>query len=342
VRKKPWELHVIVCLHLLILGAASSEQWFGTVREWHFVVIGAMAVSLVGLFRGNRFVWGILTGVFAVLSAVTAWADVSLILQYGFRMHWLFRNTHALVLLCAGTFGLLLNCRFRGAIPAPARPLWDDAPLLTRVIAVFASILFLGAGLASFSIVLLLQFRRSYGEYRWPYELKTLASAEADFRANDRDENGRNDFWTGDVQGLYALIPKGGKNPIKLIELSAALSDGDPRSSYYPPLSDPPHPRGGAWLAALAEDRSVTPAEHYHTPAEPLNRERFGFLHYPNDYIGGGRYAFIVNENNTVFRTVLKSDIRGSDRNPPGPVKDPEFLHWPSDDELKARWSKLD
>ena len=32
--------------------------------------------------------------------------------------------------------------------------------------------------------------------------LRSLASAQADFRGNDRDGNGIQDFWTGDVAGL--------------------------------------------------------------------------------------------------------------------------------------------
>src|SRR5262245_14151844 len=66
--------------------------------------------------------------------------------------------------------------------------------------------------------------------------LKTLASAEADFRANDRDWNHVNDFWTGNVSGLYTVTSaaiKGAEYPsttdmsIKLIELSVASADAD-------------------------------------------------------------------------------------------------------------------
>src|SRR5438093_367005 len=35
--------------------------------------------------------------------------------------------------------------------------------------------------------------------------LKSFASAEADFRANDRDNNRVNDFWVADVSGLYRV-----------------------------------------------------------------------------------------------------------------------------------------
>lgn len=62
--------------------------------------------------------------------------------------------------------------------------------------------------------------------------LKTLSVAEADFRANDRDWCSVNDFWTGDVVGLYTLTSAAvsgegsAKDPsILLIELSVAAVD---------------------------------------------------------------------------------------------------------------------
>jgi len=75
--------------------------------------------------------------------------------------------------------------------------------------------------------------------------LKTLATAEADFRANDRDGNGVNDYGTGDVYGLYGLIPVTAGSTtlpadatstavfIKLVETSAAGADGRSRTDEY-------------------------------------------------------------------------------------------------------------
>jgi hypothetical protein len=340
-RKRPWELHAIICLYLLIVGAAASGRWFGEIDERYGLTVGAMALSLVGLFRGNRFAWWITPFVFTLLSISAVWMDLSLIWEYGFRFHWRFRNAHALVLLCGGTLGLLLSCRFRRAMP-PVAPAWEDAPVLRRIAAIVVPVLFLGAALCSFSVVTLVQTRRGYGDYSFSSSLKTLASAEADFRMNDRDENHRNDFWTGDVQGLYAVVPQGGATPIKLIELSIALADGDPLRGVYPALPDAARPKAGSWYAALVEDRGVSPTERYRSPADPHHPSKFGFLGYPDDYFGGRCWALMVNENNTIFRRLLRDELLGSDRLPPGPVRDPEFLHFPTDEELKASWSKLD
>ena len=82
-------------------------------------------------------------------------------------------------------------------------------------------------------------FRNPYRikEYR-SGGLKTIASAQADFRGNDRDGNGRQDFWRDDIAGLYTIVPVGSQEAIKLIELSVAGADEAPiiahRLAYDP------------------------------------------------------------------------------------------------------------
>src|SRR6516162_9564110 len=87
------------------------------------------------------------------------------------------------------------------------------------------------AVIAAIAIPGLLASQRASNERNASTSLKTLTSAEADFRANDRDANHVNDFWTANVSGLYtmtsAAIPGGSANsttdpPLKLIELSVA------------------------------------------------------------------------------------------------------------------------
>src|SRR3954465_774253 len=81
--------------------------------------------------------------------------------------------------------------------------------------------------IAAIAIPGLISSRRASNERGAASGLKALASAEADFRANDRDKNGANDFWTADVKGLYTMTPaaeleKGGPSkhlPLQLISL---------------------------------------------------------------------------------------------------------------------------
>ena len=46
-----------------------------------------------------------------------------------------------------------------------------------------------------------------------PAKLRSLSSAEADFRANDRDWNHVNDFWDGNIKGLNSTTPEAIKTP---------------------------------------------------------------------------------------------------------------------------------
>src|SRR6476620_6119361 len=91
------------------------------------------------------------------------------------------------------------------------------------------------AVIAAIAIPGLLSSQRASNERNASTSLKTLTSAEADFRANDRDGNKVNDFWTANVSGLYTMTSaavSGSSNSttdpsIKLIELSIASADAD-------------------------------------------------------------------------------------------------------------------
>jgi hypothetical protein len=196
--------------------------------------------------------------------------------------------------------------------------------------------------------------------------LKTLSSAEADFRANDRDWNHVNDFWTANVSGLYTLTsaavrgaePNSTTDPsIKLIELSVASADADgtfvsaggeniPLTSFAVESA-----KAGYWFAAMRSDLSVEtgPEAKYmqDTSGDPRmgrvhHLSKFAFVSFP-DSLSAGKYVFIVNENNTIFRSAVTSPIRVGTANPPGIDMIPAaYLNWPDDAGLKATWSKLD
>jgi hypothetical protein len=175
-------------------------------------------------------------------------------------------------------------------------------------------------------------------ERRAMLSLKTLATAEADFRANDRDGNHVNDFWTGDVAGLYTVVPEGAKdvaeNSIKLIELSVALADGAPLNdgAALEKLGER-EPKFGYWFRVMQKDASVTPIEEYQQEttgkagaAKVHHTSRFGFCSYPAEYGVTGKRTYIISENNTIF----SRDTGGE------PV-----LEWPNDADL-ATWKRED
>jgi hypothetical protein len=127
---------------------------------------------------------------------------------------------------------------------------------------------FLLAVMVALAIPLLLGSSRTSVERSASTSLKTLATAEADFRANDHVC----DFWTADVKGLYTMTAaaerraRGGSlDPaIKLIELEVAAADAD--ETFFPAAGENmplaafavPAPREGYWYAALTLDLSVS------------------------------------------------------------------------------------
>ena len=153
----------------------------------------------------------------------------------------------------------------------------------------------LGAGSLAFWLPGRQASQQASNERNAATSLKTLTSAEADFRFNDRDGNGVNDFWTGDVAGLYQW---------GLIERGVAEADTNP----LVPLVPKPIPFHGYYFEALSFDNSVIPPEPYRQDTDKKSGrvhhlERFGFVAYPADSDSTGKYYFLVNENNSVFRS---------------------------------------
>jgi type IV pilus assembly protein PilA len=219
--------------------------------------------------------------------------------------------------------------------------------------------------IAAIAIPGLLSSQRASNERSASTSLKTLSTAEADFRANDRDWNHVNDFWTYNVCGLYtctsaAVSGNAGANTttdpsIKLIELSVASADADSLTAAfgeYAALSTfaVPAAKAGYWYVSLVNDMSVsgTVDQTYKqdTSGQPTmgsvhNTSKFGFLAFP-DSTSSGKFVFIVNENNTIFRSATTSVVKPSTATPPGTFTAAPYTDWPSDTNLKSYWSKLD
>jgi RNA polymerase sigma factor (sigma-70 family) len=143
--------------------------------------------------------------------------------------------------------------------------------------------------------------------------LKMLSTAEADFRANDRDENKIHDFWTGDVSGLY-LFERGpeGRMLLQMIPYEVARADAAPlvRATERGPLT-PRRSHAGYWykmlpVASSRDNRSL---------------REFAIAAYPAEYGDSGRRTFVINENNNVYWKDLKGGAPGA---------------WPSEEELRT------
>jgi len=180
--------------------------------------------------------------------------------------------------------------------PLPQRRFWLPSPGHLIALAV---ILILGA----ISIPAFRSSNRASNERHASTSLKTLTSAEADFRLNDRDGNHVEDFWTGDVSGLYHVISPKTKAAVQLIDESVADADSKP---LYPPTQGT-REDAGYYFQALESDDSVEGDKGSYkldtdkSGRKVHNQERFGFSAFPSSP-GNGKYLFVVNENNTIFR----------------------------------------
>ena len=95
-----------------------------------------------------------------------------------------------------------------------------------------------------------------------------------------------------------------------------------------------PAPKAGYYFRVMTHDNSNGKSEPYATETSTddkmgkvHNNSCFGVCAYPAEYGASGRRTFIINEGNTIFW----KDTAGE------PV-----LEWPSDDDLKAEWNKMD
>lgn len=188
-----------------------------------------------------------------------------------------------------------------------------------------------------------LQVQRADGERTASTSLKTLATVEADFRANDRDNNKINDFWTSDVTGFYELAPAEGKK-LRLVELSVAYSDAHPRpdlegAKYALVPETIFSPKSGYWCQALLEHEIEGKVR------ELYNSDRksgFGFVAYPQD---ARTSLFMINDNNTLFRrtwadfpkTFVKSGLEPQKgAKPPAVVLASALSYYPLDEKMEA------
>jgi hypothetical protein len=161
------------------------------------------------------------------------------------------------------------------------------------------------------------------------HSLKTVASAQADYRGNDRDENGQREFWRADISGLYSVVPKGSREMIKLIEISVAGADDSPQGTLAPEQNGPGHvaqehfarraPKAGYFYRAL---------RHADEDPKKLDPTRFAACAYPAEYPMSGRKTFIIREDNTIY---------ARDLGRPGP---PDV--YPDPATREREWAKLD
>lgn len=119
--------------------------------------------------------------------------------------------------------------------------------------------------------------------------LLDLVAANENFRARDRDGNGIQDYWTGDVAGLFDY---GG------IDRAIAMADAKPLRALVPN----PVPREGYYFVVMkVEDSDGIFPELYQEDTDGKsgkvhNLKIFGFCAYPAEYGVTGTFTYYISD----------------------------------------------
>lgn len=120
--------------------------------------------------------------------------------------------------------------------------------------------------------------------------LRIVGAAQVDFRVNDRDGNGRNDYWRADIAGLYGVRVEGAE--IKLIERSMAAADDRPVVKVGD-LAEP-SPKAGFFLRALP-----------HADETARGPDRFAACSFPGELEKGRYGTYVISEAGVVRKKIL-------------------------------------
>lgn len=155
--------------------------------------------------------------------------------------------------------------------------------------------------------------------------LREIVAAEDDWKYQDLDRNGRQDYWTRDVTGFYAL-DRTERAGARGVSKDVALAD-PVGSRYYPKelkrMKEAPV-NGYRFKALLMDERSWPyNLDEDEDGTANTNSARFGFVAWPDRYEKDGKLTFVVNQMGIVWQ----KDLAG--RMPPHqfPV-DPEAEGW--------------
>lgn len=144
--------------------------------------------------------------------------------------------------------------------------------------------------------------------------LQSMATAETSWRVGDYDHNGVNDYWTGDVAGLFCVRDAGGTKSFGSIPLPVAAADtyrlDDAGFGYKTAevVYDAAGLRGrrpsdGYWFQVLDGDLGGAPYGQV-TDASGVpchHRSKFGFFALPADTRLAGRFVYVIDERGAVL-----------------------------------------
>lgn len=155
--------------------------------------------------------------------------------------------------------------------------------------------------------------------------LKTIVSAQAEFRSLDWDRNGARDYWVADVSGLYTILAPGRDQGLQLIEVTVAYADANPRPNWGGTSTAPLGPlqsKAAYYYSALKFYEDEKGVSRPYDEGEGRHPSRFGFVAWPDPRWRGSNPTLIVSEKGTVYAKDLKG--YGVDTFP----HDPEARGW--------------
>ena len=193
------------------------------------------------------------------------------------------------------------------------------------------------AVIAAIAIPGLLAAQRSSNERNASTSLKTITTAEADFRSNDRDGNRAMDFWTLDVYALYGMMGISGSsttapadtasavNVIKLLEPALAGADGRTVQAEYGNVTFGTaivngSPKAGYVFRALHNEETSSGvattllvdtdgAGQFYNAVH--DTDRFAFVAFPMS-LNSGKLLFVVNSDNTIWKFNLPATYQAT------------------------------
>ena len=145
-----------------------------------------------------------------------------------------------------------------------------------------------------------------------------VQAAQDNFRRNDGDSNGEEDYWTGDVAGLWRYTSIGSSSQI------AALANADPNALPAHGRPGVKEPYFGYWICTMTTDPDGQP--YAQDPdgdgVATTNPDRYGFCIYPATYGGKTVITYIFDEHEEVWQKHI-----GGQPQPTWP-DDPESDGW--------------
>lgn len=139
--------------------------------------------------------------------------------------------------------------------------------------------------------------------------LNSLGAGMESFKQDDVDRNNVQDYWTGNIEGLYIIIGPSGSSlteHCKKISDKLAIADGYSGGATYTGLStasvlpSTKSPHNGYWYRQiyLREQASGTQVA-IDTPRDP---NFYGAIAYPSLYGSTGKSVFLKSPEDTIYR----------------------------------------